>query len=236
MSDSYKIGQMVLTDNDLKLTPVKTKEYESRFNTSYNKIFTNTLFEDLYIDLEEGQFFNPSENYYLTLTIAKDPEFESSCVIKLLNLETGAFREIRSDIRTYKDRPSEINIIFNPIEASYNSIVLEMQRGEEDFLYMQKNDSPKGRILALSEYKIEVIKNILANYDENGKIISIPHIVTELGLQGKPGQLFTIEGEELRIGKSGVYEMHFENIGINNIGIIPQKNTLILDYKYKEAK
>ena len=249
MSNSYKIGQMVLTNKDLKLIPI-TSEIKSYSNNN----IPMAVFVDKYI-IPNKKFKNEN-NYYLSAIVKADGEYSANCQVKLVeanfnNSEAKFEKEriIKKDLIITKEAKN-VNLIFSPIEDDvYNAIVFEIVRDEneikEDRIFI-------GRELTIEPIKttennveqdlpiLQTIGNILEveEKDDNGNVIkvTIPYIVTELGLQGEPGQLFTIEGEEIRIGKSGVYEMHFENIGINNIGIIPQGNTLILDYKYKEAK
>ena len=54
-----------------------------------------------------------------------------------------------------------------------------------------------------------------------------------MGLQGPPGLLFSMNGEEIRIGKSGIYEV--EGININQLSFVIKNNSPIpyadnLDY------
>ena len=78
------------------------------------------------------------------------------------------------------------------------------------------------------------IKNILEKSGDN--VIE----VYKIGLQGKPGTVFTLDGAELRIGPTGIYQIEYPDLKIQEIGIVPfnrkedkiQNNFFILDYKY----
>ena len=234
MSNSYKIGQMVLEPERKYLESIDINEKGFFINADYSL----KVFEDFYIKLDSP--LENTKNYYLNIGVEGCKDNDCNINIKIIQrqendgkIESLKSRVVKENLFVAKDSNNFYSIIFNPIEKDYDTIVLEIIRDNNDFQVTEEGKI--GRILGpvlVDENKQEIfsfssIVNLLK--DES-------YIVTELGLQGEPGQLFTIEGEEFRIGKSGVYEMHFENIGINNIGVIPQENTLILDYKYKEAK
>lgn len=234
MSNSYKIGQMVLKPGEKDYT---INTFEKIDIKSYkNGNIPMTVFKDIYIIPNET--FKNSSNYYLSVNIQTAGNYEAEYQIKLVKItldeDTVKFEKERiiKDKLMATNNFQNVNLIFNSIEDNfYNAIVFEIIRDENE---IKENENKEkvfiGRALNVTAVKDLPLLQTIANLLEDPSII-----ITELGLQGEPGQLFTIEGEEIRIGKSGVYEMHFENIGINNIGIIPQGNTLILDYKYKEA-
>lgn len=236
MSNSYKIGQMVLKpdEKDYIINTFEKIDIKSYKNGN----IPMAVFKDVYIIPNET--FKNSNNYYLSANIQAAGNYEAGYQIKLVKIvldedeDTVKFEKERivKDKLIATDNLQNINLIFNSIEDSvYNAIVFEIIRDENEI----KENENKEKVFIGRALNVTAIDNLpllqtIINLLEDPSII-----ITELGLQGEPGQLFTIEGEEIRIGKSGVYEMHFENIGINNIGIIPQGNTLILDYKYKEA-
>ena len=58
--------------------------------------------------------------------------------------------------------------------------------------------------------------------------------LTHIGIWGHPEQAFTINGEEIKIGQSGFYELN--DYIINNIGVIvtdKQVDRFTIDYEYK---
>lgn len=75
------------------------------------------------------------------------------------------------------------------------------------------------------EIEIYSILNVLNNL--NGVTT-----LNKIGIQAKPNQLVCINGEPIRIGKSGLYELNNLNIEINFIGFIDIGNNFILDYQY----
>ena len=79
---------------------------------------------------------------------------------------------------------------------------------------------------------IKQLTNILQEQNDENKIYTI----TKIGLQGPVGTLFCLNGEPLRIGKNGIYELE-ENIDIKFFGVALNSNSYcIADLKYKEIK
>ena len=57
--------------------------------------------------------------------------------------------------------------------------------------------------------------------------------LTKIGIQGPPSLLMCINGEQIRIGKSGIYEINNENVKISFVGFIPnQLDYFIMDFEY----
>jgi len=46
--------------------------------------------------------------------------------------------------------------------------------------------------------------------------------LTKIGIQGPPSMLMCINGEEIRIGKSGIYEINNDIIKITSISFVPK--------------
>ena len=119
----------------------------------------------------------------------------------------------------------QYEVFFVPDKA-YNTIKFELQRTSADFSTSGEN-GVKGRQVVITEYSIEKIKNILASESLNNRIIR------KLGLQGPTGLTFIIDGEVIRIGKSGIYELYNDDLTIEFIGVIlDEGQAFIMDYKY----
>lgn len=105
----------------------------------------------------------------------------------------------------------------------------------QNLLNGSSNTSYKGRILTLDETNCAVYK---INNLINGKVFN------KIGIQGPPGLLCCINGEGIRVGPSGIYELKNSNYNINFIGIIPKISTdssgkinydrFIIDYQYDD--
>jgi hypothetical protein len=53
--------------------------------------------------------------------------------------------------------------------------------------------------------------------------------LTKIGVQGPPALLMCIDGEQIRVGKSGIYELN-SNINITSISFVPKNTSNGLDY------
>jgi hypothetical protein len=110
-------------------------------------------------------------------------------------------------------------IIFIP-DMAYKEIVLELQRESYDF---QVED---GRKINIKNIVLNTINNILNNITRN-------LIIRKIGIQGPTGLTFIIDGEVVRIGRSGIYELYHDSLTISFIGVILNEgDSFIMDYKY----
>jgi hypothetical protein len=65
---------------------------------------------------------------------------------------------------------------------------------------------------------------------DNSNYISVSSI-DKLGVQARPGSIFAINGEPIRIGKTGTYELIFNEVYVNSLKVLSQ-DQFLFDYKY----
>lgn len=96
---------------------------------------------------------------------------------------------------------------------------------------------------ALKNIKLAKVKNII-NPPEATDIKEI----SKVGLQARPNTMFMIDGQEFRMGASGLYQIEYPDLKISSIGIVPPAdekiytandreialNFFILDYRYNK--
>ena len=96
---------------------------------------------------------------------------------------------------------------------------------------------------ALKNIKLAKVNNII-NSPEATDIKEI----SKVGLQARPNTLFMIDGQEFRMGASGLYQIEYPDLKISSIGIVPPAdekiyteddkeialNFFILDYRYNK--
>lgn len=96
---------------------------------------------------------------------------------------------------------------------------------------------------ALKNIKLAKVKNII----NPPKATDIKEI-SKVGLQARPNTLFMIDGQEFRMGASGLYQIEYPDLKISSIGIVPPAdekiytaddkeialNFFILDYRYNK--
>ena len=125
-----------------------------------------------------------------------------------------------------------------PPSKMYSGNWLPVYYYNEDILISSNkelNAEKRNRNIELYE-----IKNIISE-DSN---IKADTQIYKIGLQGKPGMMITLNGAELRIGPTGIYQVEYPDLKINEIGIVPfdtrnidsNNNFFILDYKFKKQE
>lgn len=132
-------------------------------------------------------------------------------------------------IKRINPRASEVyEAIFMPNSADYNTLVFERVRANA-------GDST-GSVVPISSSNIELYE--LKDIMQSGMFPSDK--LHQIGVQGPSGMLFSVNGEELRIGKSGIYEL--QGVTVSQLGFVVKKSAstpfadgydyFILDYYY----
>lgn len=121
---------------------------------------------------------------------------------------------------------------FRPVEAGFTKLLLKMTRIVEDYnIERVGNDGnvEYGRKLDITKMngcKLYQIHNLM-NKD------NIPHTsLTKIGIWGHPELMMIINGEEIKIGPSGYYEL--DAIPITSLGVVAlnNKDMFSIDYQY----
>lgn len=106
--------------------------------------------------------------------------------------------------------------------ANYSTIWWKLQRTSEDY----REESGEHRSASISDVEIRPVVNKIINKK-----------IRKLGVQGPPSMLMCINGEPIRIGKNGIYELNNPNINIDFLSFIPKLNDFfIIDYQYEEGE
>lgn len=178
---------------------------------------------------------NPNK-FFFVVNVYKQMRAKQIINIYLKNNQTDA--SFKQYIGTYKvpqgneNEYVRIEAVLSP-NGNYNVILLELERTAADD-YSQLNDP---RIVNIKEddYYIKPINDLLtSDFPLAGKSLK------QIGVQGPSGLLMCINGEGIRIGPSGLYEIK-ENYNISSIGFavdpsdtgLDGRNVFILDYLYE---
>ena len=120
-------------------------------------------------------------------------------------------------------------VVFTP-NAVYDQIIWELQRTFLDY-QMEYGRTIEVEILQFTQL-INVLTNLMQIYPDLTYL-------TKIGIQGPPLMLMCINGEQIRIGRNGIYEINNEAIKITSISFIPKESTLsnkqdyfIMDFEY----
>ena len=186
--------------------------------------------KDSAILLEGNNYFKKDKLYYIRITLTNAPGGETTKILVKMKSTINTNEMI---IGEYDWNNATYDIIFSPNNVNYNKIVFEIQRNQSDYL------NPT-RVATISAYTVYEVTDIIEEFLK--KTYTNLLYLDKIGLQGPPGMLFSINGEQMKIGNSGYYEL--EDIIIGQIGFIPQptnqtykdeKNALqyfILDFQY----
>ena len=172
-------------------------------------------------------------SYYIRFRIYKEYETAQKITIKLINTEkTEDNVQTLQTIDIGKGLEEEYDtfeMIISP-NGTYNQVKFELNRMVEDY-NMKNSDGTYGRYVIM---EIEAFNEIYNVMDFLNPSIENKGALKQIGVQGPPGLLMCIDGEEIRIGRSGIYEIN-NGITINFIGFVvdPGDNKyFILDYQY----
>ena len=230
---SFQFGQFRRSQLDSFLTPLKYKLEKAKIKST---ISTAVTFVDNVISLTDA--FKPTEqdgirakNYYIRFRIYKKAN-PQTIIIKLINInkQTDNIQNLRTII-VDAGRETEYNTyeIVIPPNNNYNQIKFELQRELED--YNKKNsDGTYGRICKIEVIRLDEIYNVI---DYLTTIINKSALL-QIGVQSAPGLLMCINGEEIRVGRSGLYEI-LNGYKVTFIGFIVEPNDnkhFMLDYQY----
>jgi hypothetical protein len=193
---------------------------------SVDTIIMNTSFKDT----AYGCNLSYDKSYVLRFTI-KALSSDISFNVKLINYEN---KDIFQNIVTLNQNANiskSYEIIITP-NTSYDRIVFEINRTETDF----KNGARKLTFQSIELYSITNLIGSVIKTDNK----PLKHI----GVQGPKSLLMCINGEEIRIGHSGFYEID-NKIDINFFGVVVKEDSnkkpltggdiyqdFILDYEY----
>lgn len=127
------------------------------------------------------------------------------------------------------------DIVFTP-NSTYNLIVFVLARTAEDYNIIE--NSQYGRIMdiTVNENNIYLMTNIIDTLTSTYGLTELIRI----GIQGPTGLMMSINGEQIKVGKTGIYELNDINIKITYLGFALKENALnvdgydnfILDFEY----
>ena len=239
---AYKFGQ--IRRPQIKLYSRKLsylQEYEKRKSEIPN---TDILFLDTVLNLSgTNQLIYVSDdglkrrNYYLRFKVYKMWEGGSqSITIQLVNtLKTTDNTQTLETITVEKGDETDYSIydIIIPPNANYNQIKFILNRNLIDYNTEQevRDDGTVGRISKIEIMRYEEINNVIDTLNDS---IEQKGMLKQIGIQGAPGMQICIDGEQIRIGRSGIYEIN-NGVTVKFLGFILEENDgkyFILDYQY----
>lgn len=124
-------------------------------------------------------------------------------------------------------------MVFRPVEDNFSEITIEMVRTAEDYNIQGVSDSGStiyGRYVPLDDfdYTLYSLSNLVMEMRPNNSL-------DRVGVWSHPGLLMAVNGEEIRVGKSGLWEVD-GILPIKSLGIVAvdYKDNFSIDYSYSE--
>lgn len=121
-------------------------------------------------------------------------------------------------------------MIFRPVEDSFEGILLEMVRTAED--YNIQRSSPDGTTEYGRKVDINKVKYTLYELSNLVDQMNRDRTLSRIGVWGHSGLIMSVNGEEIRIGPSGYYEL--DAVPVESIGIVARdwNDNWTIDYEY----
>ena len=233
----YKFGQLRRTQIESYLTPltytfkdIETKSALSQGITFIDKAIVLTGNNILQSVDKTGTVI---KSYYMQIKVFKEEESEQLLTIKLVNTDKTKDNEQTLETITIEQGKKNDFAIFEiviPPNQSYNQIQFVLNRVLIDY-NNENEDGTYGRKVNMEILKLKEIYNVI---DFLNPAIENTGRLKQIGVQSAPGLLMSIDGEAVRVGRSGIYEIN-NGISISFIGFIvePDDNKyFILDYQY----
>ena len=197
------------------------------------KIFVHDIvFYNVCGNLIGNNIVNNKNSYYLQFEVKKRMDSIQKFYLKLKNTtQTEDNEQLIGDFTVpIGNDTAYFEIIFTP-NATYNQILWELQRTVVDY------QSEQGRLMDITVKKFTQLINIISILQQTYTDMTY---LTKIGIQGPSSFLMCINGEQIRIGKSGIYEINNDLIKINFISFVPKQDTLssnkmdyfIMDFEY----
>lgn len=229
---SYRIGQLKRNQISSYSTALS---YQQGLIKNENSIIN---FYDQCMYLSGANIVSSIYSYYLKFEVTQLPEVTQEFSIRLQSDEVTIdnIQNIRSFVVKQGVGTTTFELIFTP-NSNYNQIIFELKRLALDS-YIDNGDGTSGRIMKIKILQFDRVINVISSY--LAKNYAGMTTLKKIGIQGPPGLLFCIDGEEIRIGRSGIYELYNEDINISYIGFIIKdslftqdgKDFFIMDFKY----
>lgn len=267
---SLKVGQYIKDSQTDYTIDIGENKIEStiRDNAEYpmwtgSAITDKGTFQDTCLQwIDEEDAFQENEYYYVKVALKKE-QYKLLFNVVLRNnndqtedkpMEMYVQRDNILESINYNSNSSNYQIFefcFQP-NTTYNQLCFEIQRQATD--YTRTSTTSDGRIVygRILKFDTQNSSKSDAAFGNNGyyikKIKNIKEIIgisdntlVKIGIQAYPDFLFCINGEAVRVGTSGFYEMNNSLINIAFVGfVVPQEKDIaspelgfIFDYEYE---
>lgn len=188
----------------------KAAKINTLVDSNSNVILGATNTEEC-VKLESGKALNSENIYYLHAKI-KRLTTDMTIYVQLTNYTPTAAQRTTQYLQTINIQRGDssewydFEIIFKPLTDNFNCIVFQLQRTVADF----SGDGYRIPIILYEE--LSIVKNFKTNLTDNR--------IIKMGIQARPGVLMCINGQEIHIGKNGIYEIRNGIIYVDYFSIV----------------
>lgn len=206
---SLNIGQFRSTDLTTYGTAISSSETTVTTTTTNGISFTDLAYT---VSLETNKKYYLNIN--LQITTGTGP-VEVSVLLKKSSSTIDTAQLIKTINVTTIDTSFEISFVPN---STQDQLIFQITRERNDY---------QGTARQLTG-TINTFNSLINIIDTIG-VTSL----SKIGIQGKPGLLMNINGEEIHIGRTGIYEM-LDDIDVTFIGVVSTSDDFFLiDYQYE---
>lgn len=237
---AYNIGQFRRTSNINDYYEDISSDFVIQyFQERLSELTSTVFFENAYYDFSNtGNKLNKQNYYYLNFSVKKINSIQNF-YLKLKNLTQSdddfsdnneqIIAEFTVPQSTTENDWTNFEIIIAP-NKTYGQLYWDLRRTISND-YLSTSDlqvgGAIGRKMTIVINQFAIIKNIVKDINK----------IVKIGVQGPPSLLMCINGEQIRIGKTGIFEINEDNVSISFVGFIPKvKNNIleyfIMDYEY----
>ena len=237
---AYQIGQLKDPVNN-SFQPVSFTKSEC---INIESVVNDIQFNDWGLKGVDSNFLIPSEHYFLNFTVEryKLNQYGSSSTIDftvyLLKSISETTYEISQTLGSFEvlpfvpseDNPDErqyvnFELMFTPVKNDIDAIGFVMQRTPYDYSH---EEGFRTMNLIINRYGI--INNILPQVSGIGN-----RAAKKIGVQSRPGFLMCINGEPIKVGKTGIYEINC-GLPVNFFGITNTEDHFIFDCAWDDSE
>lgn len=229
----YHIGQFRRPQLDSYSTPLSMELGRQQTERASSG---DILFYNACGNLSGDNVMNSQNCYYLRFGVKQRSDSEQTFYLKIRNVsETEDNEQLIDEFKVTRGTGTVyFEVILSP-NATYNQVLWELQRTAFDYR-MLNADGTYGRVMNVVDYTytrlIDVLTTLKSTYTGM-------EYLTKIGIQGPPSLLMCINREQIRIGKTGIYEIN-NGINITSISFVPKTSTLssdgldyfIMDFEY----
>lgn len=147
-----------------------------------------------------------NQTFYITLTDKNDELNEKIQQIRTIRI--AQLTQTEQEQSSYNS-VIDYELIFQPWDTGFQRIVFELKRGMEDLDPDEQHEGEWGRVPLIAFLELSEINNVIP-------VSSI----YKLGIQSRPHLITCINGEEIQVPNSGIFEMRDGIIVVNFFSVV----------------